>query len=219
MTRVLVISPHPDDESVGCGGTLRKHVLAGDAVHVIFLTSGEKGGHGRGEAETARIREQEARDAAAGLGLAEVEFWRGPDGALRATGPVVARLVDKLGVLSPRVIYVPHEHESHPDHRAAVRLVRQALGRVGAAGNGQPVVLMYEVWTPVQRIDHIEDITGQIDAKMKAIRTYKCQCEVLGFDDAFLGLARYRGEMHCWPEGHYAEVFKKMKRQSTVNRL
>ena len=137
---------------------------------------------------------------------------------LCATGRVVARLADKLGVLSPGVIYVPHEHESHPDHRAA-GAGAPALGRVGADGNGPPVVLMYEVWTPVQRIDHVEDITGQIDAKMKAIRAYKCQCEVLGFDDAFLGLARYRGEMHCWPEGHYAEVFKKMKRQSTVNRL
>ena len=50
---------------------------------MVFLTSGEQGGHGRGADETARIREQEARDAAAGLGLAEVEFWREPDGALR----------------------------------------------------------------------------------------------------------------------------------------
>src|SRR5262249_18052193 len=75
MRRILVISPHPDDESIGCGGALRKHALRGDEVRVVFLTSGEKGGHGRPLEETARARELEAATAAAILGLAGIEFW------------------------------------------------------------------------------------------------------------------------------------------------
>ena len=43
MNRVMVISPHPDDESIGCGGTICRHVAAGEPVHVELLTSGEKG--------------------------------------------------------------------------------------------------------------------------------------------------------------------------------
>ena len=46
MNRIMVISPHPDDESIGCGGTISKHVAEGDVVQVELLTSGEKGGHG-----------------------------------------------------------------------------------------------------------------------------------------------------------------------------
>src|SRR5690242_15658180 len=99
--RILVISPHPDDESVGCGGTIRKRVLGGDAVHVVFLTSGEAGGHGRSAEETVRLREAEARDAAHILGLTSVEFWHERDGRLRATQPLVERLRDTVARLQP----------------------------------------------------------------------------------------------------------------------
>ena len=95
----------------------------------------------------------------------------------------------------------------HRDHRAAVRLLRRALKRVRRRID----VLMFEVWTPLQRLDHVEDITKHIRTKLRAIRAYRCQNDVVGFDEAFRGLARYRGEMHCWPEGEYAEVFARLR--------
>ena len=70
---------------------------------------------------------------------------------------------------------------------------------------------MFEVWTPLQRMDQIVDITPYIETKIAAIRAHKSQCDVLGFDDAFLGLARYRGEMFSWPEGDYAEIFAQVR--------
>jgi LmbE family N-acetylglucosaminyl deacetylase len=208
MSRILVLSPHPDDEAIGCGGTLRKHVVEGDSVHVVFLTSGEQGGHGRPPESARRLREQEAKNAARILGLAKVEFWGAPDGALRATPELAKRLRQKIAVLRPARIYVTHEREMHPDHRAAVRLLRQALT---GAGSGKPDVLMYEVWTPLQRIDEIVDISPYVKTKRAAIRAYKCQCDVLAFDEAILGLNRYRGEMHSWPGGDYAEIFCRLR--------
>lgn len=205
MKRVLVISPHPDDESIGCGGTLRHHVVNGDAVQVVFLTSGEAGGHGRAPQETLRIREREARAATAVLGIAEVEFWREPDGAFCATCQVVDRLRRKLKQIRPHIIYVTHEREMHPDHRAACRLVRRALADGTHAV--KPAVMQFEVWTPIQQFDHIVDISPHIKVKMSAIRTYRSQCAVMRFDKAVLGLNRYRGEMYSWPGGDYAEIF------------
>ena len=89
MSRILAISPHPDDESIGCGGTLRRHVADGDAVRVVFLTSGEKGGRDTDLAKMARLREEEARCAARILELEKIEFWQEPDGALKVRRKLV----------------------------------------------------------------------------------------------------------------------------------
>jgi LmbE family N-acetylglucosaminyl deacetylase len=204
---VLVISPHPDDESIGCGGTLRNHTLRGDEVLVMFLTSGEKGGHGRPVDETARIREQEAKAAADVLGIDGIEFWRQPDGAVRTTPELVTRLRELFGTFLPGVVYLPHEREMHPDHRAAVDLLRAALDAWAA----RPEVLMFEVWTSLERFDHVEDISEVVAAKIAAIRAHASQCAAMRFDEAMLGMNRYRGEMHSWPGGDYAEVFQTLQ--------
>lgn len=206
MANILVVSPHPDDESIGCGGTLLKHAQKGDAVHVVVLTSGEAGGHGRSPEETIRLREQEARDAAKILHLASLEFWRLPDGRLTVTAAARQQLRRAIRALRPSVVYVTHDREMHPDHRAAYRMVLQVVRDLTGR---RPVVLLYEVWTPLQEIDHVEDISDVMDTKLAAVRAYRTQCDAVRFDDAVLGLNRYRGEMHSWPGGPYAEIFKK----------
>jgi LmbE family N-acetylglucosaminyl deacetylase len=208
MKRILVLSPHPDDESIGCGGTLARHISGGDTVHVVFLTSGEKGGHGRSEAATIRTREREARTAAKILGIRHVEFWQQSDGAVRPTPAVVARLREKLKQFKPAIIYVTHDREMHPDHRGAVRLLRRALR---SFKTNRPDVLGYEVWTPIQQLDQIVDISACMEKKLRAVRAYRSQCGVVGFAEAVRGLNRYRGEMHSWPGGDYAEVFTRLR--------
>lgn len=209
MKNILVISPHPDDEAIGCGGTICKHIAEGDTVEVIFLTSGEKGGHGISEAETIQTREQESNDAASILKIMSIEFWKEPDGNFQATENNVLKLLEKIRSSEAVIIYVPHENEQHPDHRAAALLVNKAMEQLGQT-IPLPTVWMYEVWTPLQKMDHIVDISPYVETKRRAILAYKSQCDVLAFDDAILGLNRYRGEMHSWPGGDFAEVFKKL---------
>src|SRR5260370_25875295 len=69
--RIVVVAPHPDDELLGCGATLRKHLDAGDEVWVAFVTSGERTAALSLLPLDARVerREADARAAAAGLGL------------------------------------------------------------------------------------------------------------------------------------------------------
>ncbi len=214
MKRVLVVSPHPDDEAIGCGGSLRAHSARGDRVRVVFLTSGEAGGHGQDPALTARRREREAERAASLLGLEGIDFWRLPDGRLRDAEDTALRLARLLARDRPAILYVPHHREAHRDHRAAARLVQRArrLGAGPRPAKAAPRVLAFEVWTPLQRIDEVVDISAHIEVKVRAIRAYASQCRVMRFDAAFRALARYRGEMHSgYPAATYAEIFAEVR--------
>lgn len=208
MKRVLVLSPHPDDEAIGCGGTICRHVAEGDEVHVVFLTSGEKGGHGLPPDETRRVREGEAAEAARILGVRSIEFWGEPDGGLEATTALLGRLQRRVVEWPPRLVYAPHPRDAHRDHVAVSSLV-QRWHRTTPPSDVD--VRLFEIWTPIQKMAVIVDISQFIERKLEAIRAYRSQVEVVDLADAARGLARYRGALHCWPEGDYAEVFARVE--------
>jgi N-acetylglucosamine malate deacetylase 1 len=200
---VLVIAPHPDDETLGCGGTLIRHVQRGDRVSAIFLTSGELGLKQMPRDEAWRVREHEAQDAAQVLGLAEVHFLRCPDWFLSDHIENTASLLRPLlALVQPALIYVPHVLEWHPDHKAALHVLTMALN---PPYTPSPSIRTYEVWTPMPEFDHVEDITGSMEQKLRAVRCYASQLTELHYDRAMEGLNAYRGEMAA--RRPYAEVF------------
>ena len=200
----LVIAPHPDDESIGCGGTICLHTARGDRVSVVFLTSGELGLIKVSSEEAKRIREREAESVAEFLGVAEISFLRFPDGYLSICIPEAA---DALRAIvereRPQRIYLPHEYEAHPDHAMAKLILEGALGR---NGDLQPSLLAYEVWTPLYEYNHVEDISTTMARKLRAIRRYRSQNVSLRFDRSCRELNRYRGYFAF--RNRYAEVFQ-----------
>jgi len=209
---VLVIAPHPDDESIGCGGTIAAHTQRGDRVVAVFLTSGELGLKQLPPAEAWRIREREAGEAANVLGLANISFLRLPDwfvgDSIREAG---AALRPTLQAERPDIVYMPHALEWHPDHKASLPVLATAYSGLDAE---TPLVRAYEVWTPLSEYDHVEDISTFIEQKLAAIRCYASQISELHYDRAIEGLNRYRGEMAA--RRAYAEVFAMPDPTSTI---
>ena len=132
---VLVLAPHPDDESLGCGGLIAQAVAAGIDVHVAVLTDGSKS-HPNSRAyaapRLAALREEETAAAAAVLGVAPGRLWflRYPDAAaprsgarLRAAAAELSRLVQDRGVAT---VFASWRHDPHCDHLAAHRIVSRA---------------------------------------------------------------------------------------------
>ncbi len=200
--RVLVVAPHPDDESIGCGGTIRTHCLSGDAVVTAFLSSGEAALKQLSTAAVWQMREAESRAAALILGVESLTFLRQPDWCLdTAVDRAASALEPLLGVHRPDIVYLPTPWDDHPDHRAAMPVLQRALAGVDI----DPTLLGYEVWTPMNRFDRVVDVSDVMAEKLQAIRCYRSQIDFFRHDRAAEGLAAYRGALagRC----DYAEVF------------
>lgn len=85
--------------------------------------------------------------------------------------------------MKPSWIYVPHENEEYSDYQAAALLVRQAVNALPGAIE-KPDVWVYEVCTPIQKMDHIVDISSYVDINRCAIQAHKSQCSVMKFNGA-----------------------------------
>ena len=201
---VLVIAPHPDDESIGCGGTICLHTDGGDRVAAVFLTSGEFALSDLPKEKAWAIREGEAEEAARILGIADMTFLRRPDhylgDAIEATAAELRSLLEQQ---PPQLIYLPHACDGHPDHRACQQIVQAALS---TSPIPPPALLGYEVWTPLSEYDHAENISRVIERKLQAVRAHRSQIKQIRYDRAVRALNRYRGTMA--QVGSYAEVFQ-----------
>jgi len=142
----LVVAPHPDDETLGCGGVICRKVASGAEVHLAFVTDGAASHAGLVPRETlATLRRREAQAAARHLGVAEaaVSFLGFPDGMAERHVPEIAvRLEALLRELRPASVFVVHRGDPSPDHLAAHRALASAIRRYGA-----PItVFEYPVW-------------------------------------------------------------------------
>jgi LmbE family N-acetylglucosaminyl deacetylase len=217
MKRVLVFAAHPDDDLIGCGGSLAKHVKLGNHVSVCYMTSGDAGSLDYSKADLARIREDEARNAAQVIGFQDLTFLRNPDGYLECDQDNLRKLVELVRKKQANIVYVHHQSDAHQDHRTTFQLVNEAVGRAGTPlfqeCKGEPwcvdTVLAFEVWTPLSDFEYVEDISEFIDKKIAALKKHESQVKTVRYDEAVEGLARYRGAMTG--KGQYCEVFKIVK--------
>jgi LmbE family N-acetylglucosaminyl deacetylase len=212
----LVIAPHPDDEVIGCGGTIRRHLRAGDPVAIIYLTRGENsvGYPWLSPAEKQAKRVREALASCAVLGVRDSVFLDGVDGKL-AEPAVLNELATKVAAevarRSPKVIYVPHAEDKHPDHGASCRMVLQiARGFLdrGSEPPLPPVVYQYELWSPLAA-DFAVDVSREMRVKLKAIRCHELALDAFNYVPTMLGLAAYRSGTLLQRKG-YAEAFKRV---------
>ncbi|MCH5670798.1 PIG-L deacetylase family protein [Streptomyces gilvus] len=120
MSTVLVLAAHPDDELLGAGGTLARHVRDGDAVHGIVLTEGASSRYREGLAEDLA---KSAQRSAQVLGLASLDLWSLPDQRLDTLPliDVVQQVETAVDALRPDLVYTHFPGDVNSDHGVVAR--------------------------------------------------------------------------------------------------
>lgn len=213
--RIVVLAPHPDDETLGCGGTIRLLIGAGKKVKVLFLTSGERGdpthkvspaGGDFGPAGThvtgySLMREREAEKALAVLGVSEYEFLRFPDrGVHEHYDDALQRISESVGAFVPDTIYAPSMVELNPDHRTSAALSME-IQRIRAQGMR---IVFYEIATPL-RPNILVDITSVYGKKKRAMKRYTSQLRLIDYLGHITAVNTMRALTVNGP--HYVEAF------------
>lgn len=186
--RVLVLSPHIDDDVIGAGGTLRKHILAGDLVKAVYFAG----------CTEERIRE--GRLASGVLGFQELVFFEYGPKKLQNHPEIIERLLDIFTNFNPDIVYLPSLFDRHNDHVA----VNNFLSAVIPSIKGGFTVHAYEVWTAIVP-NLVVDISDTLEAKKKALKEYRSQLSSNDWVDAAISLNRYRGVTSG--AGTHAEAF------------
>jgi len=198
--RVLVIAPHPDDEVIGCGGTIRLHRKHGHQVSILYLTDGERGIKNLNPIKTAELRRMEAIRSSEHLNVPKENLYHLHlrDGDLinqSGTNYDFREILDKS---DPDVIYLPSFIETHRDHYAANILLKNNLVK-------SATIAAYEVWTPLIP-NRLVNISPVIDEKRNALLEHASQLKELDYLDAALSLNRYRAAMFR-KGSQFAEAF------------
>jgi LmbE family N-acetylglucosaminyl deacetylase len=200
--RVLVLSPHFDDDVIGCGGTLHKHILAGDEVTVIYFTDGREGDPDFSNKEMLEaVRKEEARRATGILGIGNLIFLDEPETRLKANKRLLRILSDIFNKLAPDLVYLPSFIENHIDHLELNRIFFRLLRQLNMEFN----VCAYEAWSPISP-NIIVDIGQVIAKKEQALKEYKSQTRQVDYVNTTLALNRYRSAMNLHGRS-YAEAF------------
>ena len=202
--RVLAVVAHPDDEVLGCGGTLARHAAAGEIVHILILAEGSTSRQGAPD-DGVRELHSCARDAAAHLGATEPRFAGFPDQRMDSVPllDIVKAVEDVVAEISPTIVYTHHGGDLNLDHR----LTNDAVLAACRPLPGSTVRAVYAFETPsstewagepavVFRPNRFHDISAHLDAKLEALRCYGQELRDWPHPrsiEAVSALARWRG--------------------------
>ena len=192
---IIAIGAHPDDIEIGCGGTIRKHVLQGHDVFYIIATNGELGGNNE-------ERNDEAKKAAELMGLKNIYFLNLPDTFVSHDGKTVQMLDKIIKEISPSIVYVHSLKDYHQDHS------NLAKATLSASRTMKHSILCYEA--PSTTLEFIpiafSDISKTFEFKVKCIRQFVSQEQKNYVEaQAMLNLAKFRGKII---NVEYAEAFE-----------
>jgi LmbE family N-acetylglucosaminyl deacetylase len=199
--RLIVFAPHPDDETLGCGGTIAKKVKRGYDVIIVVMTDGRHALsnafgilHNPTPDEIKNIRRSEANTAMEILGVPKkniifLDFEDGTLGHINNHEELVTKITELLEEFQPTEVYFPQEKDYHPDHRAASLLLQESIKKLNhpIQGYQYSVGMRYLRLGPIKQklLNYLRnnyvyvDISEVLSKKIEALSAYKSQIGIV----------------------------------------
>lgn len=224
---VLVVVPHPDDETLGCGGTLLRHRGAGDVVHWLIATETDPGAGFSSERQAAReeeiqvVAERYAFASVHRLGVASTRLDTVP------LGDLVQAVGNVFRTVRPEVVYVPFREDAHSDHRVVFDAVqaccksfrsphlREVLAYETLSETGYSLAPGIAAFRPTLYVD----VTAFLNEKIEIMRLYESELGTHPFprsEQAIRALAMLRGA-ECGCEAAEGFMILKQIRTATAS--
>lgn len=194
--KCLCLSPHPDDETIGMGGTL---ALFGEQFDVILLTDGRKGIKDKIPEEVIKIRQEEFKNSLSIAKIQNYSFLNIEDKKLMSN----LDMLKGVNFEQYDYIFLPNIIDQHPDHKAVSFLLKEAI-KSGAKFKSDVKICMYEVWSALGLVNAFVDISNVIETKKDMINCFKSQTAQKDYIHHAIGLNQYRG---MFKDKKYAEAF------------
>jgi LmbE family N-acetylglucosaminyl deacetylase len=203
---VLVVAAHPDDEVLGCGGTIANFTAAGRSVHVLLLADGENSRETVDGSKAVAARNAAGKKACRILGCTSVEFLALPDNRMDGLMllDVVKEIEARIRTHAPSTLLTHHCGDVNVDHRVVHQAVIVACRPV--PGHKFRELLFFEVpssteWRPPGSGDdfvpnYFVDISSTLDRKILALDVYTSELRTFPHPrshQAIEALARWRG--------------------------
>jgi LmbE family N-acetylglucosaminyl deacetylase len=180
---VLVVAAHADDEALGCGGTIARHVEAGDRVEVVFIADGVSARLGSADEDLAR-RLQATENARQILGIGKTRFLGLPDNKLDSVPllNIVQPLEAVIQEFLPEVVYTHHYGDLNVDHRLTHQAVMTACRPLPSASVRE--ILVFEVLSSTEWggagaaafvPNYFVDVSTTLDTKLRALDAYSLE--------------------------------------------
>jgi LmbE family N-acetylglucosaminyl deacetylase len=209
--RVLVVAPHPDDEAIGCVGTILLHVQSGDRVCVAIATDGRRSRAIPDPVQMALQRRREATDAARLMQLERLEWLGLPEGewSVRALQDPLRALIEEI---EPHIIYAPSRIDFHPEHFKVAHALALALGDVGVR---QERVRVYQVQVPLTPViaNLVADVSALVPRCEAVLRAYvsqagsvQCAYRQRRYSALLHGIAKHAEEFWEMPASRYVAL-------------
>lgn len=206
MSIVLVVAPHPDDETLGCGGALLRHKAEGDEVHWLIMTCmQESQGYAvkkiqARQKEIELVADEYEFDSVHSLGFPTTELDR------YARNEMVSKMADVISHLKPSIIYLPYRNDIHSDHKVTFDVA--AACSKSFRYPSIKSVRVYETLSETEqgiapddtgfRPNMFIDITRYIDKKIAIMNLYEGEMGEAPFprsSEVIKALATYRGSV------------------------